>query len=190
MRHKRVLLIALMLMILLLIYSLGCAPSHPPAAMVTGDAIARIDTRAQGIGDNVRRLRPHTDEAGGPLLDAVGTDAGRIRDDAAEAKASNEKAAAEHAELFRKFDRLYHSIGATIQRWVVRFIWVISIAGVVAFMLRIVALNAAGPWGAAASFVSTGVFGVLSGGLSLVQSVFDNLWFRKFSKKGEAHVTE
>ncbi|MCC6425128.1 MAG: hypothetical protein IT447_16765 [Phycisphaerales bacterium] len=186
---KTIFYLALILMLLLLIYAIGCTAAAPPRTMVTGNALARIDVRAQGIGENATRLIPHVDAAGTGLLEVVGTDAGRIRVDAAEAKAANEKAAAQQAELFTKYDRLYHSIGATVQRWVVRFAWALGIAAVAALALRIVALNATGPWGAAASFVSTGIFGVMSGGLSLVQSVFDNLWFRKFSPAAAKRTT-
>lgn len=159
---------------------IGCATVHPILTSETGNAISRIDARAESIGDNTQRLRPLTQSSGLPILDAVGTDASRIRQDAAEAKHANDQAAADHAALAQRYDREYHRLGNTIQRFVVRFAWIIGIAGVLALVLRVVALNAVGPWGAAASFVSTGIFGVLSGGLSLIQSVFDNLWFRKF----------
>jgi hypothetical protein len=118
-----------------------------------------------------------------PILDAVGTDATRIRQDAVEAKHANDQAAADYAALAVKFDREYHKIGNTIQRFVVRFAWIIGVAGALALVLRVVSMGATGPWGAAASFISTGIIGVLSGGLSLIQTAFDNLWFRKFKGK-------
>jgi hypothetical protein len=43
-----------------------------------------------------------------------------------------------------------------------------------------------GPWGAAASIGSTLVFGVISGGVSLVQSAFDNIYFRKIAPAAAA----
>lgn len=174
------------LALLLAAMFIGCAAVHPSQTSETGNAISRIDARAQSIGDNAQRLRPLTQSEGLPILDAVGTDATRIRQDAVEAKHANDQAAADYAEMAQRYDREYHRIGNTIERFVIRFAWIIGIAGVVALVLRVVALNAVGPWGAAASFISTGIFGVLSGGVSIVQSVFDNLWFRKFKPTGEA----
>lgn len=173
------------LTLLLAAMFIGCAAVHPSQTSETGNAISRIDARAQSIGDNTQRLRPLTQSSGLPILDAVGTDASRIRQDVVEAKHANDQAAKDYAEMAQKFDREYHKLGNTVERVVVRFAWTIGIAAALALVLRVVALNAGGPWGAAASFVSTGIFGVLSGGLSLIQSVFDNLWFRKFKPQGE-----
>jgi hypothetical protein len=161
------------LTLLLAAMFIGCAAVHPSQTSETGNAISRIDARAQSIGDNAQRLRPLTQSEGLPILDAVGTDAGRIRQDVVEAKHANDQAAADYAAMAQRYDRVYHSIGYTAQRWIVGVSIVAGLAWV-----------AVGLFGALATSLGGGIW-FSAGKLALNLLPFSNPW-SAMSRKIEA----
>lgn len=167
--------------ILLCLLAVSCAAPHPSPNTATGDAATRIDTRAQRIATDADRLKPHTDDSGLPLLAGVKEAAGLIRHDAGEASKANAQQAVDLAAETARADKAEATLGYRLGQWVKRFAWIIGGVLGLSVVLRLVGMFATGPWGAAASFASTGIIGIFTGGLSLIQTLFDNLWFRKMA---------
>lgn len=105
----------------------GCTVARPARTAATGNAIARIDARAEGIETNADRLVVFTGDAGKPLLDVVKTDAGKIRVDAAEAQRSNEQAASEFSDLTQRYDKLRFNSFVRGALWVQRALWIVPL---------------------------------------------------------------
>lgn len=167
----------------------GCAAVKPTPIAATGSAITRADTRAEGVGRNMIAIAPHVDEAGKPLVVSTAQLATGIRNDLKDAAQSNAKAAADYAALQARYDKVYNSIGCKIERAIKRFAWIIGGLFGLALVLRLVGFYfTGGVGGSIASFVSTGIFGLFSGGISWIQSLFDNLWFRVFAPQPARQV--
>ena len=83
---------------------------------------------------------------------------------------------ASHAKMK---DKWYVKLGSLIDSF---FKWIL-IAGGLAIVLRVASLLVKGPAGSVMAYASTGILGVLSGGISLIQAAADNVWARKVKPK-------
>jgi hypothetical protein len=185
----------------------GCEPKPHlqgvPAANVTGEAIVRADVRRESAMGQIELASPHTRPAGKPHLQTATADLQKQGSDLADASAALQAEREMHARALAEAREVYDQLRAERDResgrwyvvggraidaavgWVVgwirfllRWSWLLLIGSIV---LRAIALALPGTAGAALAWVSQLGFGILSGGVSLITSVFDNLWFRRLS---------
>jgi hypothetical protein len=164
----------------------GCPPENPLGTNATGDAITRADVRNKSVTQQVDLAKPHSDSEGKVHLDTASIDLKAQSSDLAEAKTAlkveRENCAKTYDALTKLNTKWYVRWGRRIERICYLLIGVLGL-GVV---LRTASQFIVGPVGTAMAFASTGIFGVMSGGISLIQSGFDNLWFRGKANVGVA----
>jgi hypothetical protein len=137
----------------------------------------------------VEAAKPHTDNVGlaylATALDAFGR-AGRAMmaaessTKAAETAIVTLESEKNHLEKTAadregQIERLKASFWSVRQR---RLFWTVVVVLALVMALRCFGLWATGGAGRVAAFVASGLLGVLTGGASIIQAVFDNLWFR------------
>lgn len=158
----------------------GCA--SPVARSVT-----RIDTAAQRIQTAAGDAQQHTDAISGeenePHKTAIRKDLKAIVIDAEGIHVESAATLKANEELQAKYEAAEHSWPNTIWRtckW-------LFIGGVtLAIVLKCVGTFATGPVGAAASFAASAALAVATGGVSLVETFFSNLFFRVVKPHAEA----
>lgn len=173
-------LAALLVLGVLLIPS--CRRTIALAPNVTGDNITKSLTRNEVVQSELKKASP---VAGKRATPHIQTSSEQMKLQAAElkdAKASNLKDR-EHVErLNAAYVALENQWYVKLGRWLTGlWRWLIAFL-VLGVVLRIVSMFVGGAPGTVMSAASTGIFGVLTGGISWVQSLFDNAWFRSAKK--------
>ncbi len=191
-----------LLAILLLCSIVSCkAPKYiPPAAPSLGatEATARIETRVKRSKSDVDKLAEKATGATKDTLGTISVDMGFIlSEDVPQSKEEiqrlNRALMDAQGDIIEKETRnagLKDQIAAlhdyNANRWfgdrlfgLLRTIITAVVCALgLAIVLRVAGLMFKGPIGAICSVGSTFIIGVLTGGMSLIQAGFDNLWFR------------
>lgn len=153
----------------------------------------RAGNSAQAYGESgmalLTDLAAYVVEAGKPVYQAAATAFARQAEAVAAAQASNAAAQGSLKEVQGEIDQvktqneeMRKSFWSPRQKRL--FWWAVGILAT-AMVLRIVGLMLTGGGGAVAAWTGTTLLGVLTGGVSLIQALFDNLWFRWRGRKAE-----
>lgn len=165
----------------LLLALVGCPSNTGVPVKATGEAISRAAVRGDSAQQHVQAVIPDVKNGNKVHLESADKDLGNQKNDLREAREQLTKAntafQTEHDEFMKVKGSISYKIGLFLAS---SFKWIIGL-GIAGVVLRAIALKLTGPFGAVLSIISTVIFGVLSAGWSLIQSGFDNLWFRKFS---------
>jgi hypothetical protein len=163
---------------------MGCAgrPVAIPDVTPVQQGLARADAFVHAAAGSVEAAIPHSNATGQAHLASAsrsltgasgaieegGVALDGLRVEIVALKVAYEAAAARVKELTASFWSVRQ----------IRLFWIAVGILAAACALRLFGLWATGGAGKLASFVGTALLGILTGGGSLIQAVFDNLWFR------------
>jgi len=185
----------------------GCQPKptdkSTPSLNITGESIARASVRREVAADEIDRAKPDTKPRGREHLDAATGHLDKQADDLTQAAAAlatererhgkiegdlSVQLEAERTQRAIEAGKWYAVAGRNIDAaigWVVgwfrrllKWSWLILLVSV---LVRSLGLAIPGDFGKWMAWLANIGFAVLSGGVSLITTIFDNLWFRKLS---------
>jgi hypothetical protein len=169
----------------------GCRAQRAPSdsgIVAASSSVGRAEARNDAATNSIALAKPHADRQGQEHLQSATSNLTEQKQDLTDVETALERERQASAAKDARIDKLDagltaerdHYAGYKLRR-LAKLITIGLIAAIAAVVvLRSVALALPGPWGAVCSFVATAILGLITGGCSLVQSLFDNLWFRKF----------
>lgn len=155
----------------------GCSPTVSLSPNVTGDNITRASTRNEIVQGELKKAEPISGKAK-PHVELSREQMKLQEGELKTAKDSNLKDRQEVDRLNNAYTDLNARWYVSVGRWLTGFWHILIGVLILGLVLRIASMFVGGAPGTVLAAVSTGIFGVMSGGLVWIQSAFDNIWHR------------